>query len=148
MTEEAGSGPGHRVWKLPPSGSAGHGVLGVQGSRADSSTDQRRLGSIMHGGCTLLWPRARGQRPQKRSRECSVHPHSEKLDARASRASQVVSVVKDPPANAGDAGSIPGAGRSPRGGPGHPLQYSCLENPMDRGAWWAWSMGSRRIGHN
>ena len=35
-----------------------------------------------------------------------------------------------------DAGSIPGSGRSPGGGHGHPLQYSCLENPMDRGAWW------------
>ena len=37
--------------------------------------------------------------------------------------------------NAGDAGLIPGLGRSPRGGHGYPLQYSCLENPMDRGAW-------------
>ena len=39
--------------------------------------------------------------------------------------------------NAGDAGSVPGLGRSPGGGNGNPLQYSCLENPMDRGAWWA-----------
>ena len=37
--------------------------------------------------------------------------------------------------NAGDLGSIPGLGRSPGGGHGNPLQYSCLENPMDRGAW-------------
>ena len=37
--------------------------------------------------------------------------------------------------DAGDPGSIPGSGRSPRGGHGNPLQYSCLENPMDRGAW-------------
>ena len=37
--------------------------------------------------------------------------------------------------NAGDSGSIPGSGRSPGGGNGNPLQYSCLENPMDRGAW-------------
>ena len=53
------------------------------------------------------------------------------------RASQVALVEKNPPANAGDArdmGLIPGSGRSPRGGNGHPLQY-CLENPMDRGAW-------------
>ena len=53
---------------------------------------------------------------------------------------QVVLVVKNPPAYAGDirdAGSIPGLGRSPGGGYGNPLQYSCLENPMDRGAWWA-----------
>ena len=47
-------------------------------------------------------------------------------------------VVKNPPANAGDirdAGSTPGSGRSPGEGNGNPLQASCLENPMDRGAW-------------
>ena len=44
------------------------------------------------------------------------------------------SVVKNPPTNAGDLGSVPGLGKSPRGGKGNPLQYSCLENPMDRGA--------------
>ena len=43
--------------------------------------------------------------------------------------------VKNPPANAGDTGSIPGSGRSPGEGNGYPLQYSCLENPTDRGAW-------------
>ena len=43
-------------------------------------------------------------------------------------------MVKKPPANAGDLGSMPGLGRSPGGGRGNPLQYSCLENPMDRGA--------------
>ena len=48
-----------------------------------------------------------------------------------------VSVVKNPPSNAGDAGSIPGLGRFPGEGNGNPLQYSCLENPMDRGGWWA-----------
>ena len=49
-------------------------------------------------------------------------------------------VVKSLPANAGDvrgAGSIPGLGRCPGEGHGNPLQYSCLENPMDRGVWWA-----------
>ena len=49
-------------------------------------------------------------------------------------------VLKNLPANAGDArevGSIPGSGRSPGGGHGNPLQYSCLGNPMDRGAWQA-----------
>ena len=47
-------------------------------------------------------------------------------------------MVKNTPAIAGevrDTGSIPGSGRSPGGGHGNPLQYSCLENPMDRGAW-------------
>ena len=44
------------------------------------------------------------------------------------------SVVKNPPTNTGDAGSLPGSGRSPRVGNSNPLQYSCLENLMDRGA--------------
>ena len=44
-------------------------------------------------------------------------------------------MIKNLPANAGDVGWIPGLGRSPRGGCGNRLQYSCLENPMDRGAW-------------
>ena len=47
------------------------------------------------------------------------------------------SVVKNPPANAGDIGLIPGLGRSLGKGNGNPPQYSCLGNPMDRGAWWA-----------
>ena len=47
------------------------------------------------------------------------------------------SVVKNLPANAGDTCSIPGLEGSPGGGKGNPLQYSCLENPMGRGAWWA-----------
>jgi len=45
-------------------------------------------------------------------------------------------VIINPTGNAGDI-KVPGWGRSPEGGHGHPLQYSCLENPMDRGAWWA-----------
>ena len=54
--------------------------------------------------------------------------------------SQVALVVKNPLANAGnirETASIPGSGRSPGEGHGDPLQNSCLENPMDRGAWWA-----------
>ena len=51
------------------------------------------------------------------------------------------SVVKNPPANAGDVGLIPGSGRSPGDGNSNPLQYSCLGNPMDRGAWELQSMG-------
>ena len=61
-------------------------------------------------------------------------------------ASQVVLVVKNPLANAGDIrdmGSIPGLRRFPGGGHGNPVQYSCLENPTDRGA-----IGSQRFGHN
>ena len=59
---------------------------------------------------------------------------------RAQWVSQVTLVVKNPPANSGDLrdmGSIPESGRSPGGGNGNPLHYSCLGNPMDRGAWWA-----------
>ena len=47
------------------------------------------------------------------------------------------SMVKNPPASAGDLGSTPGLGRSPAEGNGNPLQYSCPGNPMDRGAWQA-----------
>ena len=51
--------------------------------------------------------------------------------------------------NAGDMGSVPGLGRFPVEGNGHPLQYSCLENPMDEGAWCRLlSMGSHRVGHD
>ena len=54
-------------------------------------------------------------------------------------------MVKKPSANAGDAGSIPGQGRSPVGGNGNPLQYICLKNSTDRGAWWATSSwGSKK----
>ena len=50
-------------------------------------------------------------------------------------------MVKNPPANAGDVGFIPGLGRSPGEGNGNPLQYSCLGNPMDREAWQATVLG-------
>ena len=66
-------------------------------------------------------------------------------------ASQVALVVKNPPANPGDIrdkGLIPGSGRSPREGNGNPLQYSCLENPMDRGAWQATVHRGPRVRHN
>ena len=49
----------------------------------------------------------------------------------------VAHTVENLPANAGDLSSIPGSGRSPGEGSGYPLQYSCLENSMDRGAWQA-----------
>ena len=56
--------------------------------------------------------------------------------------------VKASACNVGDLGSIPGWGKSPGEGNGNPLQYSCLENPMDRGAWWATVQGSQRVGHD
>ena len=58
------------------------------------------------------------------------------------------SVVKNVPTNAGDTGSIPDLGRSPGKGNGNPLQYSCLENPMNRGAWQAIVSGVTRVRHD
>ena len=66
----------------------------------------------------------------------------------------VAQSVKNPPAvketscNAGDPSLIPGSGRSPGEGNGNQLQYSCLGNPMDRGAWWATVHGVSRVRHN
>ena len=60
-------------------------------------------------------------------------------------------VVKNPPVNVGDVrdvGSIPGLGSYPGEGHGNPLQYSCVENPMDRGAWWPSSIGLQRVGRD
>ena len=61
-------------------------------------------------------------------------------------------MLKNPPANVedvGETGLIPGWGRSPGGGHGNPLQYSCLENSMDRGTWGGLqSMGSQRVRHD
>ena len=67
------------------------------------------------------------------------------------RASQVLLVVKNPSPNAEDVrhlGSIPGLGRSPGGGTGNPLQYSCSEIPMDRQSLAGHPIGSQRIGHD
>ena len=57
-------------------------------------------------------------------------------------------LVRNPPANAGDAGLISGSERFPAEGNGNPLQYSCLENPMDRGAWQAIVHAVTRVGHD
>ena len=57
-------------------------------------------------------------------------------------------MVKNPPANAGDIDLIPGSGRSPGGGKGYPLQYSCLGNPMNRESWQATVHGLQRFGHD
>ena len=91
----------------------------------------------------LAWKIPRTEEPgglesislQSQTRLSDFHIHTGNF-----RASQVAPEVKNAPANAGDikdAGLIPGLERSPREGNGNPLQYSCLENPMDRGAWQA-----------
>ena len=67
---------------------------------------------------------------------CIKTLHSEKRNQQEKMGFPGGTVVKNPPANAGDAGdtgSIPGLGRNPEGGNGNPLQYPCWENPMDRG---------------
>ena len=64
------------------------------------------------------------------------------------KGSHLALVIKNPPANAGsarDAGLIPGSGRSPGKGNANPLQYSFLENPMDKRAWWATNSPQSRI---
>ena len=66
-------------------------------------------------------------------------------------ASQVAQVIKNLPASAGakgDTSSSPGSGRSPGEGNGNPFQYSCSENPMDRGEWQATVHGVARVGNN
>ena len=86
-----------------------------------------------HGNPTTR-PALRGAcLPQIREGQKSQLPVSPALQA--SESFPGGSMVKNPPANAGDTGSIPGSGRSPGEGNGNPLQNSCLENPMDRGAW-------------
>ena len=57
-------------------------------------------------------------------------------------------MVKNLPVNARDSGSISGLGQCPGEGNGNPLQCSCLESSMDRGAWWAKSVGSQSVGHD
>ena len=71
---------------------------------------------------------------QELNSKANLTPYLEMVYVIIVRASQVALVVKNLLANAGDAGSVPGSGRSPGAGNGNPLHYSCLENPMDRGA--------------
>ena len=66
-------------------------------------------------------------------------------DGKSLQPSKMALVVKNSPANTGDVGSISGLGRSPGGGKGNPLQYSCLENPMDGGGWRATIHGVAKI---
>ena len=76
---------------------------------------------------------------------------SQNIDAHSAGLSPGGSMVKNLPASSGDlraTGSTPGSGRSPRERNGNPLQYSCLENPMDRGAWWVTVHGVSKSGHD
>ena len=57
-------------------------------------------------------------------------------------------MIKNPPAKSEDMGLSPGSGRYPGVGNGNPLQYSCLENSIDRGVWWATVHGSKRVDHD
>ena len=87
-----------------------------------------------------------GGRPLKRTSLCSVFLRAVLWIGQFSFPGG--SVVKNPPANAGDVGLISGSGRSPRVGNGYPLQYSCLGNSLDRGAWCVPAHGSQRVGQD
>ena len=82
--------------------------------------------------------------------QCLHQSHEYDLSASLKRPS-TITPKSQLPANAGGVrhpGSIPGSGRSPAEGNGSPPQYSCLENPMDRRAWWATVHGVTRVGHD
>ena len=120
------SADGHRTALWPSNPTAGHTHWGNQNwkrhaypnvhrSTVYNSQDMEATQPVLFGICSLRQKMGRGEKV------CSPGG----------------SVVKNPPANAGDTASIPGSGISPGGGNGNPLQYSLLENPMDRGAWQA-----------
>ena len=85
---------------------------------------------------------------QHRHTEWSVTRPLERMKASTICNNTGGTVAKNLPANAGDTGSIPGLERSPGLGNGNLLQYSCLQNPTDRGAWGLQFMGSQRVGHH
>ena len=97
--------------------------------------------------------RVTGQPSERRTLRHSETPQIiQTINSRlVTRASQVALVVKNPPANTGNIRNvslIPGLGRSPGGGNGNPLRYSCLENPMDRGPWWVRIHAVTKSWHN
>ena len=92
-----------------------------------------RLGNYVIRKWTLVFPSS-GSRD--RGKSLATQMLSSGM-AKMSKGFSGGSAVKNPPFNAGDEGSVPGLGRSPGGGHGIPLQCSCLENPIDRGDWWA-----------
>ena len=93
-----------------------------------------------HGSCPKWW---QGKEGEGKFLSPFIREHGT-----VSRGFPAGSVDKESAYNTGDAGSIPGSGRPLRVGKGHPLQYSCLGNPMDRGAWRAPVHGIASTGHN
>ena len=87
------------------------------------------LSPVVHSCSQLSWAEKDGK-TQNNMQQCTLQ-----------RGLPGGSVIEKPPAHAGDAGSSPGLGRAPGEGNGNPLQYSCLGNLMDRGAWWATVLG-------
>ena len=121
----------HKPWlqdAAPPEGGGGHHGRMLQTGRSAMMSTEKRTDHVCPQVC--VHTPAHAYRP----RVClSVHSQG-----RFSGWLPSGSVVKNPPASVGNGvGSIPGSGRSPGGEPGNPLQYFCLGNPMDRGAWWA-----------
>ena len=125
--EETGQGLVGRVWAFPPR------WMGCGGFSKSKSSE-----GLAKTGCTVSGSRSQG------SESLLCLPLAECLMDFPGG-----SEVKNPLANGGDAGSIPGWERSPAEGSGNPFQYSCLENPMDRGAWGGYSpWGHKRVRHN
>ena len=89
---------------------------------------------LVYFQAAVMLRHADGEFPFKREFILFPTIHQKQLHMVTFAASLVALVVENPPANSGDTGSIHRLGRSPGGGPGNPFQYSCLENPMDRGA--------------
>ena len=96
--------------------------------------------------CWLCSTRKEGPRPPLYQDSSFSLPIPLIVNSSSSTSFPSGSVSKESVCNAGDLRSVPGWGRFPGGGHGNPLQYSCQENSIDRGAWWATVHGSQRVG--
>ena len=127
-------------WTIAPPGSSVHGIfqasilerVAISSSRGSSQLRDRTLTS-----CISFTGRWIFYHCGLKTQEWPARPLPLRICVWVKRAFPGGAEVKVSACSAGDLGSIPGSGRSPGEGNGNPLQYSCLENPMDGGAWWA-----------
>ena len=134
---------------LQPSDSAVHGILQVRRLECVACPS---TGELPDPGIELNLLHFR-QSPYSQRHQGNPRKWAWSIKTRVGRfggcqAALVAQMVKEPARDVGDLGSIPELGRSPGEGRGNPLQYSCLENSMDRGAWGVQSMGSQNVGHH